>query len=126
MKPAAKANDLVLAVDMHTVLIVGVPTPVPSIFVGAIGAGTSADVQIEGLPAATQGSQATNTVPHVPAGGPFAKPPTNVGTIALGSTTVLVNGKPAARAGDPAMTCNDPADLPVGKVVAVSTVLVGG
>jgi uncharacterized Zn-binding protein involved in type VI secretion len=38
---------------------------------------------------------------------------------------VLINGKPAARMGDPAMTCNDPADLPAGTVVAAGTVLVG-
>jgi uncharacterized Zn-binding protein involved in type VI secretion len=38
----------------------------------------------------------------------------------------LINGKPAARNGDPAMTCNDPADLPVGSVVAAGTVLIGG
>jgi len=33
--------------------------------------------------------------------------------------------EPAARAGDPAMTCNDPADAPLGTVVASSTVLFG-
>jgi uncharacterized Zn-binding protein involved in type VI secretion len=38
----------------------------------------------------------------------------------------LINGKPAARNGDTAMTCNDPADLPVGSVVALGTVLIGG
>ncbi len=32
-----------------------------------------------------------------------------------------INGKPAARAGDTARTCNDPVDLPVGTVVAVGT-----
>jgi hypothetical protein len=31
----------------------------------------------------------------------------------------------AARNGDTAMTCNDPVDLPVGKVVAVGTVFIG-
>jgi len=33
-------------------------------------------------------------------------------------------GKPAARMGDTANTCNDPADMPVGKVIAASTVLI--
>jgi uncharacterized Zn-binding protein involved in type VI secretion len=33
-------------------------------------------------------------------------------------------GKPAARMGDTANTCNDPADMPVGKVIAVGTVLI--
>jgi uncharacterized Zn-binding protein involved in type VI secretion len=39
---------------------------------------------------------------------------------------VNINGKPAARNGDTAMTCNDPADLPAGTVVAVGTVAIGG
>jgi uncharacterized Zn-binding protein involved in type VI secretion len=43
----------------------------------------------------------------------------------MGSTTVLINGKPAARNGDTALTCNDPADLPAGTVVAVGTVNIG-
>jgi uncharacterized Zn-binding protein involved in type VI secretion len=37
----------------------------------------------------------------------------------------LINGKPVARNGDTALTCNDPADLPAGTVVAVGTVLIG-
>ena len=44
----------------------------------------------------------------------------------MGSTTVNINGKPAARLGDSALTCNDPADAPVGQIIAVSTVLIGG
>jgi uncharacterized Zn-binding protein involved in type VI secretion len=43
----------------------------------------------------------------------------------MGSMTVMINNKPAARTGDTAMTCNDPADMPVGKVVAISTVMIG-
>jgi len=39
---------------------------------------------------------------------------------------VLINGKGAARTGDTARTCNDPVDLPVGTVVAASTVDIGG
>ena len=58
-------------------------------------------------------------------GGTFVKPPSNRATIVAGSATVNINGKPAARNGDTAMTCNDPADLPVGKVVATGTVNIG-
>jgi uncharacterized Zn-binding protein involved in type VI secretion len=43
----------------------------------------------------------------------------------MGSATVMINGKPAARAGDTAMTCNDPSPLPVGTVVATGTVMIG-
>jgi uncharacterized Zn-binding protein involved in type VI secretion len=43
----------------------------------------------------------------------------------MGSTTVTINGKAAARAGDPVRTCNDPTDLPVGQIVAQGTVMIG-
>jgi len=41
---------------------------------------------------------------------------------------VKINGKMAARMGDTAMTCNDPTDLPIGKVVLAGPckVLIGG
>jgi uncharacterized Zn-binding protein involved in type VI secretion len=80
-----------------------------------------------GKAAATVGSTADNSPPHVPAapGVSFQKPPANKATIVRGSATVMINGKPAARAGDSATTCNDPADLPAGTVMAVGTVLIG-
>jgi uncharacterized Zn-binding protein involved in type VI secretion len=43
----------------------------------------------------------------------------------MGSATVKINGKMAARNSDTAMTCNDPADLPIGQVVAAGTVFIG-
>ncbi len=129
-QPAAKQGDQIMATDTHIVLIpVGpstVPTPLPHPFTGIIDGALSSDVTIMGKPAATVDSTATNTPAHVPQGGPFQKPPSNKGTIKMGSTTVKINGKMAARNGDMAMTCNDPADLPVGKVVAVGTVTIGG
>ena len=128
--PAAKMGDMVNGMDIHIFLIpaalgIPVPTPLPSPFAGILQLNLSPNVLIMGMPAATVGSIAVNTPPHLPQGGPFSKPPTNQGTILMGSLTVLINGKPAARAGDPAMTCNDPADLPAGTVVAVGTVLIG-
>jgi uncharacterized Zn-binding protein involved in type VI secretion len=130
--PAAKMGDQVVASDIHIILVPAppgapVPTPTPHPFSGIITGGCSSDVLIESKPAATLGSTATNMPPHIPQGGPFAKPPTNVGTIMRGSATVLINGKPAARAGDTALTCNDPVDMPVGTVVVSGgTVLIGG
>jgi uncharacterized Zn-binding protein involved in type VI secretion len=127
--PAAKQGDKVLATDIHIQMIPTpggpVPTPLPSPFAGTLDGSLSADVEIEGKPAATVGSTATNTPAHIPTAGPFQKPPSNRATILQGSATVLINGKPAARMGDPALTCNDPADLPAGTVVAAGTVLVG-
>jgi uncharacterized Zn-binding protein involved in type VI secretion len=53
------------------------------------------------------------------------RPPGNSATVIMGSPTVFVNGRPVARSGDPATTCNDPVDVPVGVVQAVSTVTAG-
>ena len=117
-----------MAVDTHLIQPPGTspPVPIPHPFSGTIDDGLSSDVNIEGMPAATVDSTATNTPSHIPQGGSFVNPPTNKGTIIMGSATVKINGKGAARMGDTAETCNDPSDLPVGTVVAQSTVLIGG
>jgi len=80
-----------------------------------------------GMPAATVDSTADNTPPHIPTppGTAFQQPPANKATIQLGSPTVKINGKMAARHGDIATTCNDPADLPNGQVIAAGTVFIG-
>ncbi len=128
-QPGAKQNDKIMASDIHIEMVPSpggpVPTPLPSPFNGSIDGELSPDVNIEGKPAATAGSTATNTPSHIPKSGPFQKPPTNKATIMLGSPTVFINGKPAGRNGDTALTCNDPADLPAGTVVAVGTVNIG-
>lgn len=127
--PGAKQGDQIVAVDTHIVMIPSpggpVPTPLPHPFNGILNGQLSPNVKIMGRPAAVVGSTAMNTPPHIPQGGPFQKPPSNQGKVIIGSMTVKINGKPAARAGDTAMTCNDPVDAPVGKVVAVGTVLIG-
>lgn len=127
--PAAKQGDRIIATDIHIVNIPSpggpVPTPIPHPFVGIIDNGLSSDVKIMGMPAATADSTATNLPPHIPQGGPFQNPPSNKGTIKMGSATVSINGKMAARSGDMAMTCNDPSDLPAGTVMAVGTVFIG-
>lgn len=129
-QPAAKQGDKVVGVDIHIIMIPAppgppVPTPLPHPFNGILSQGLSTNVKIQGMPAATVNSIAMNTPPHIPQGGPFQKPPANQGKITMGSTTVFINNKPAARMGDTAMTCNDPTDMPVGKVIAVSTVMIG-
>lgn len=129
--PAAKQGDKIVGIDIHIVLIptppVGqtTPTPLPHPFNGNIDGNLSNDVKIMGKPAATVDSTATNTPSHVPQGGSFQKPPSNKATIKMGSPTVKINGKMAARNGDIAMTCNDPSDLPVGTVIATGTVNIG-
>jgi uncharacterized Zn-binding protein involved in type VI secretion len=124
--PAAKQNDQIMATDFHIVIFPGgVTSPVPLPFTGIIDNKLSSDVNIEGKPAAVQGSMATNTPAHIPPGGSFQKPPLNKGEIIAGSGSVFINGKPAARMGDTAKTCNDPTDLPVGTVVASGKVFIG-
>jgi uncharacterized Zn-binding protein involved in type VI secretion len=130
-QPAARQNDPVTGTDIHILLVPSpggpVPTPTPLPFTGQLMVGLSADVLINGLPAAVQGSVAQNTPPHLcPPPATFSKPPTNQGRVLIGSPTVLVNGKPLARLGDQVATCNDPADLPAGVISAGSPdVLVG-
>ena len=129
---SAKQGDQIVAIDTHIVMVPAspsppVPTPLPHPFNGIINGGLSANVNIMGLPAATVDSTADNLPPHIPTppGTAFQKSPGNRATIIIGSPTVKINGKAAARMGDTANTCNDPADMPVGKVVAAGTVLIG-
>jgi uncharacterized Zn-binding protein involved in type VI secretion len=132
MPPAAKQGDQVVAVDIHIVMVPSpggpVPTPLPHPFSGIIDGSLSSDVKVMGMPAATLGSTANNQPPHIPTppGTTFQIPPSNQATIIRGSSTVFINGKPAARAGDPAQTCADPAPNPGGQVIAVGTVNIGG
>lgn len=102
-----------------------VPTPLPHPFTGIIDQALSGDVNVMGQPAATKDSQASNTPPHIPTppGTSFQSPPDDLATINSGSATVKINGKPAARMGDTAETC-DEIKVPA-SVIAVSTVSIG-
>ena len=131
-QPAAKQGDQVLSTDTHIVMVVAgpslVPTPLPHPFVGKITGSTIATVKLSGQPAAVVGSTADNSPAHIPTppGVSFQAPPSNKSTIQMGSATVKIGGKQAARNADTSITCNDPADTPVGKVIAVGTILIGG
>jgi uncharacterized Zn-binding protein involved in type VI secretion len=131
-QPAAKGNDQIIATDTHIVMVPAgpslVPTPLPHPFAGILNGGLIASVKIGGQAAAVVGSTADNTPAHVPTppGTSFQKPPANKASVQLGSATVRIGGKAAARNGDVALTCNDPADAPVGQVVAAGMVRVGG
>jgi len=127
-QPAAKQGDQIIATDTHLIQPPGTapPVPTPHPFTGIIDGSLSSDVKIMSRAAATVNSTATNTPPHIPIGGSFVNPPSNKATIIKGSTSVFINNKAAARNGDIARTCNDPVDLPVGTVLAVGTVNIGG
>lgn len=130
-QPAATANSTVQATDIHIVMVPSaagpIPTPLPHPFSGPLSGGLINTVKIGGQPAAVVGSTANATPAHLPTppGVSFQKPPTNQGSVFLGSASVRIGGQAAARNGDPVTTCNDPADAPVGQVIAAGTVMVG-
>lgn len=125
--PAARKGDRVTASDTHFIVTPPGPVvPVPHQFAGGLDGGLSGNVRIGGEPAAVLGSTASNQPPHIPNGGTFARQPANSGTVSGGSATVRINGRPAARSGDPVMTCNDPVDVPAGTISAGGTVRIGG
>jgi uncharacterized Zn-binding protein involved in type VI secretion len=131
-KPAAKQGDQVTAIDMHIVMVPSpggpAPTPLAHPFSGMLDGNLSSNVLIMGLAAATVGSTARNQPPHFPTppGTAFQIPPTNQARILMGSSTVLINGKPAARAGDQTQTCADPLPNMAAMLIASGTVLIGG
>jgi uncharacterized Zn-binding protein involved in type VI secretion len=135
-KPAARMGDsIVNAGDIHIVLIPSpggpVPTPQPCPFNGRILLNVSPNVRINGRGAALLGSVAQNMPPHVPQGGPFQVPPTNLGRVIMASATVRINGRGAARAGDFCETCHDippvgpQAPMPAVVVAGMANVLIG-
>jgi uncharacterized Zn-binding protein involved in type VI secretion len=126
-QPAAKQGDRAVGVDTHIVMVPQpsgppVPTPLPHPFNGILDTNLSTNVNIGGLPAATIGSIATNTPPHIPTppGVSFQVPPTNKGNVTGGSTTVLIGGKGAARVGDSVASCDGSSTI-----VGTSTVMIG-
>jgi uncharacterized Zn-binding protein involved in type VI secretion len=130
-QPAANGASQVTAVDTHIVLVPSpggpVPTPLPHPFAGTLDGSLVSSVKIAGQPAAVSGSTASNAPAHIPAppGTAFQQPPKNQGSVAMGSVTVKIGGQAAARNADPVNTCNDPADAPVGQIIAAGTVTVG-
>jgi uncharacterized Zn-binding protein involved in type VI secretion len=130
-QPAANGASQVTAVDTHIVLVPSpggpVPTPLPHPFAGTLDGELVSSVKIGGQPAAVVGSTASNSPAHTPTppGTSFQNPPADRGSVAAGSATVKIGGQAAARNGDPVTTCNDPADAPVGQVVAGGTVEIG-
>ncbi len=131
-QPAAKEQDKVIGVDTHIVMIPTpggpVPAPLPHPFTGTLDGSLSSTVKIGGKAAATVDSTATNQPSHLPTppGASFQKTPVDKATVTMGSATVTICGKKAARMGDAAKSCNDPADAPVCTVIAAGTVMIGG
>lgn len=104
----------------------GAPQPAPPMpFSATLTQGLSTKVQIGGKAAAIVGSSGYNTPPHVGLhpSDPCMVPTSQTGRITVGSTSVLIEGKPAARSGDACMMC---AGVPGQLVGSATTVLIGG
>jgi uncharacterized Zn-binding protein involved in type VI secretion len=127
-QPAAKKGDTIRGIDLHLVKFPnGAQIMVPFVFQCIISAEVSTNVRILGAPAAMKGSAGKNKPEHrlaLQPGMDFVIQPNNQGTIAKGSKTVNINGKPAARNTDPADTCRDAPGAPA-LVVATGSVLIG-
>ncbi len=80
---------------------------------------------IGGKPAALQGSSGLNTPPHVGLhpSDPFVLPATQIGRVVKGSTSVLIEGRPAAKTGS---ACTINAGAPGQLSGTAATVLIGG
>lgn len=127
-QPAAGLGDQVVGTcPLHLIPnpVSGVPQPGPPVpFTAPLLVGTCSTVLVEGVPAVVVGAQGVNAPPHVGLHplDPFFAPPAQLGAVTTGSTTVLLGGIPAGRAGDPATCCGQP----VGTVSGTkATVLIG-
>jgi uncharacterized Zn-binding protein involved in type VI secretion len=126
--PAAVAGDQVQGVcALHQIPnpASGAPQPGPPFpFAAPLTIGLAVRTLIEGKPAAVVGSSGLNTPPHVglhPAD-PFVAPPLQRGTVVGGSSSVLIEGKPAASSTSRATICTGASGSVVG---TAATVLVG-
>lgn len=127
--PAAVMGDQITglcAIHMIPNPASGIPQPGPPMpFSAPLVTALEPTVLITGKPAAVAGSSGFNTPPHVglhPAD-PFMLPMVQEGRVAMGSTTVLFGGKPAAKTGSTVIIC---AGLPGQLVGTAATVLIGG
>jgi uncharacterized Zn-binding protein involved in type VI secretion len=104
----------------------GAPQPGPPLpFSAPVLQGVATTVMFSGKPAAVVGSSGYNTPPHVGLhpSDPSMVPTNQVGTVTAGSSTVLIEGRPAARTGSACTMC---AGLPGQLVGTAATVLIGG
>lgn len=104
----------------------GAPQPAPPMpFSAPLTQSLATTVLIGGKPAVVAGSSGLNTPPHVGLhpSDPFMVPTSQTANVVAGSTSVLFDGKPAARTGS---TCTICAGVPGQLVGTATTVLIGG
>ena len=104
----------------------GAPQPGPPMpFSAPLLTGLATKVMISNKPAAVAGASGYNTPPHVGLhpSDPFMVPTMQEGRITVGSTSVMIEGKPAAKTGSTCMIC---AGMPGQLTGTASTVMIGG
>lgn len=104
----------------------GNPVPAPPMpFSAPIMLQCATKTLIANKPAVLVGSSGLNLPPHVGLhpSDPFMAPPTQKGTVTMGSATVLIENKPAVRMGDMATMCMG---LPGQVIASATTVIIGG
>ncbi|MFO0615245.1 MAG: PAAR domain-containing protein [Polyangiaceae bacterium] len=128
-EPVAKRGDRVVGVDTHVILVPSpggpIPRPTPMPFDGEIVERPGATVFVENEDLALEAGTAQNRPGHVPIGGTFQTPPSNMATLSSGSASVFAENRAVARSKDPARCCNDVPDDETGHVLANSTVFAG-
>ena len=128
-QPAAVLGDKVQATCAHHLIpnpASGAPQPGPPFpFSAPVTTGTCSTVLIGNKPAVVLGAQGNNVPPHVGLhpSDPCMAPPTQLGLVTKGSSSVLFGGQPAARSGDACTACSLPGGTLMG---TASDVLVGG
>ncbi|WP_130014281.1 PAAR domain-containing protein [Serinicoccus sediminis] len=127
--PAAVVGDRITGTCVgHLVPApMGATAPAPPLpFTAPVLQGTAPSVLIQGRPAVVVGSAGVNSLsPHagLHPSDPFMTPVQQRGTVAAGSTTVLIEGRGAASTGARCQLCLAPVGLLQG---SVTTVLLGG
>lgn len=111
---AGKQFDMVMGVDMHLIQPpAGPPLPIPHPFIGMVFDPVEfvpiigASILVNGLPRAQAGTTVKATIPHVPIGGVFVKPPDNDGEVYMGIIAINGEGEPLPSLGTPVLTCQD-------------------
>jgi uncharacterized Zn-binding protein involved in type VI secretion len=123
-QPAVVAGDSITGTCPHQIPgAAGAPVPASLPFSSPIVQGVVATVQVAGKPVAVAGATGFASPPHAglhPSDPNFA-PPTQIGTIQSGSTTVTAGGQPLAYTSATSTCCVVPGTL----TGSGATVLVG-
>lgn len=116
MLPANRHLLPVLGIDIHMVIILGAPVPIPHPFIGLVFdpmdwiPKIGATVKVNGMPRGNSGTDGMlGCKVHIPMGGPFAMAPT-IGHDSknfFGSKRVTAEGSYFSGAGFMVMSCND-------------------